>query len=101
MWGKLGQLVQDSAASYDNMQEGQMGHRTRQGSGRHLQDASRVGHWSGDGDQRAVLITTNDHCPADVLVPPSATMGQLHWALDVTIADPTNKTNLERHRGMQ
>ena len=43
------------------------------------------------------LTSDGDHRPADVLVPPSATGGGLHWALDVTITDPTNKTNLERH----
>jgi len=43
------------------------------------------------------LTSDGDHRPADVLVPPSATGGELHWALDVTITDPTNKTNLERH----
>ena len=43
------------------------------------------------------LTSDGDHRPADVLVPPSATGGGLHWALDVTITDPTNKTKLERH----
>ena len=40
------------------------------------------------------LPSNNDHHPADMLVPSSAT--ELHWSFDVTIIDPTNKTILVR-----
>ena len=43
------------------------------------------------------LSRSNEYRPADVLVPPSATGGALHQALDIAITDPTNKTNLQKH----
>ena len=43
------------------------------------------------------LNQSNVYRPADVLVPPSATEEGEFEALDVTITDPTNQSNLKKH----
>ena len=43
------------------------------------------------------LNQSNVYRPADVLVPPSAADGGSFKALDVTITDPTNQSNLRKH----
>ena len=75
MWGISGQLIEDSTASSDNMEEGKWAivhDKVRAASHKmHLKLGIRA-------EKEVIIATHNKEHPADMLAPPSANGEELH-----------------------